>query len=328
MDGVLVVDKPSGPTSHDVVAAARRLLGTARIGHTGTLDPLASGVLPLVVGRATRLARFLSAGPKAYRATVKLGVATDTHDALGQAVAGAGVSGPVPAPAVVAEVAASFRGAILQVPPAFSAKKVGGVRAYALARRQQPVGLAPVAVHVYRLEIDDMGPDVVSLSLLCSGGFYVRALARDLGIALGCGAHLTRLRRTRSGEFDERDALALDALERDPPGPARALVPLSSLLPGLPTAALTPAAAARVAHGGQAGEDDVASWRDARPPEAGDPSHDARDGIDGDHGEALVRLTDAGGRLLGVGRRVAAQPPSGPARPAGRWILQPVVVLV
>jgi tRNA pseudouridine55 synthase len=215
MDGVLVIDKPEGPTSHDVVATARRALGEKRIGHTGTLDPLATGVLPLVLGRATRLVRFLTASDKDYDATILFGVTTDTLDVTGEET-----SRPGGAPSREALVAAlrAFDGEQMQVPPAYSAKKVGGRRAYDFARRDEPVELAAVPVRVSRLELVESGNNRCRLSLTCSAGFYVRALVRDLGERCGTGATLEALRRTRSGEFTIDEAIPLDALEPPDPG--------------------------------------------------------------------------------------------------------------
>ena len=216
MDGLLIVDKPVGPTSHDVVARVRRALGERRIGHTGTLDPLASGVLPLVLGRATRLARFLSASEKRYEAVVRLGLATDSYDAAGQPL-GAPHDGPMPDPAVIERALATFRGTFLQQPPAFSAKKIGGIRSHALARQQRDASGAqcipsppPVSVCVSELELLGVQGCDVALRLTCSAGFYVRTLAHDLGRELGTGAHLAALRRTRAGDLRIEDATALD----------------------------------------------------------------------------------------------------------------------
>ncbi|MGE5834225.1 MAG: tRNA pseudouridine(55) synthase TruB, partial [Acidobacteriota bacterium] len=200
MDGVLLIDKPSGPTSHDVVA---RLRGTSRersIGHTGTLDPRATGLLPLVCGRATRLASLLSGEDKVYEATIRLGWATDTDDADGQPVSEP--SGQLPDDAAIHDAATAFRGTFDQLPPTHSAKRLGGHKAYDLARHAAPVELRPVPVTVHHLDITGRERELVHVRVTASAGFYVRALARDLGSALGCGAHLLALRRTRSGGFD------------------------------------------------------------------------------------------------------------------------------
>jgi tRNA pseudouridine55 synthase len=200
MDGLLVVDKPAGPTSHDVVARMRRVLDERRIGHTGTLDPAATGVLALVLGRATRLAQFLTDSSKSYEAVVRLGVATDTGDAQGRAIGPVG-GRPVPSRDAIEEALQGFRGTFLQQPPAFSAKRIGGKRSHDLARAGVASVLpAPVSVTVHRLDIVGADGDCVTLNLECSAGFYVRALAADLGERLGVGAHLVALRRTRAGD--------------------------------------------------------------------------------------------------------------------------------
>ena len=214
--GALLADKPSGPTSHDVVAFARRLLGTPRVGHTGTLDPLATGLLVLLFGRATRLAQFLAADDKEYLADIRLGIETPTYDAasLDAAVAAADVRRPTDAD--LASALAGFRGSFLQTPPPYSAKKVAGTRAYVSARRSEPVDLKPVPVTVHELELlaPPSGPDpLVRVRVSASAGFYVRSLAHDLGRVLGCGAHLAALRRTRIGRFPVTSALPLSADE-------------------------------------------------------------------------------------------------------------------
>src|SRR5262245_8795257 len=222
LDGLLVIDKPSGPSSHDVVARMRRVLGERRIGHTGTLDPLATGVLPLVLGRATRLARFMSASSKSYEAVVRLGVSTDTADSEGSPI-GSSFSGTLPSRDEIDRALEVFRGTFLQQPPAFSAKKIGGRRSHRIARDKQRLrpcravggevsaieraGGAPAPVEkswrlpdkcqvtVSQLTLTGLQGDLVTLTLDCSAGFYVRSLAHDLGQALGTGAHLEALRR-------------------------------------------------------------------------------------------------------------------------------------
>lgn len=223
--GVLVVDKPSGPTSHDVVDRVRRALGVRRAGHTGTLDPFATGVLPVCVGKATRLARFLGGGEKAYRATLRLGFATTTDDLHGEPL---GEPRPVQVDAAgVSRACQALVGAIDQVPPAFSAKRIGGERLYDLARRGAVAERRACRVSVYALEVLSAVGERVELDVRCSSGTYVRALARDLGAALHVGGHLTALRRTRSGEFDLAPAVAWDELG---PQAAERLVPLEALL--------------------------------------------------------------------------------------------------
>ncbi|MBV8206103.1 MAG: tRNA pseudouridine(55) synthase TruB [Acidobacteria bacterium] len=211
MDGVFVIDKPAGLTSHDVVSRARRILAERSIGHLGTLDPMATGVLPLVVGRMTRLAQFFAAVEKRYEGEIRLGFATTTYDAEGEAL---GESGPVGiSMGEIEAVGSRFRGAIEQKPPPFSAKKIGGVPAYKLARRQQPVALAAVPVHVYELELGPLQGELLGFRARVSSGTYLRSIAHELGAALGVGGHLHRLRRTAAGEFSLADALTLDALE-------------------------------------------------------------------------------------------------------------------
>jgi len=238
MDGLVVIDKPSGPTSHDVVARMRRVLRERRIGHTGTLDPLATGVLPLVLGRATRLARFLSAGDKIYEAVVRLGFATDTADAEGTPL-GAAHDGRFPDPAAIEHALNAFRGSFLQQPPAHSAKKIGGVRSYALAREGAGgTPPAPVTVHVRCLELLGVDGAIIRLRVECSAGFYVRSLARDLGEQLGVGAHLAELRRTRSAGYGINAAVPLDEAERDAARAVAAVIPMRRMLPDLPAVTL------------------------------------------------------------------------------------------
>ncbi|HYC51544.1 MAG TPA: tRNA pseudouridine(55) synthase TruB [Gemmatimonadaceae bacterium] len=208
-DGLLLVDKPVGMTSHAVVSRVRRVVGIQRIGHAGTLDPFATGLLVLLVNRATRLAPFLDAEPKVYRARVRFGTRTTTDDLAGDPIAEA----PPPEQAVVERAIASLTGNLLQMPPAYSAKQVGGTRAYVAARRGKPLDLEPVGVVVHEWTVlERNGPDL-DVEIRCSGGTYVRALARDLGEATGSAAHLSALRRLRSGRFDVSDAIPVDAIE-------------------------------------------------------------------------------------------------------------------
>jgi tRNA pseudouridine55 synthase len=246
MDGVLVVDKPQGLTSHDVVAVARRCLKESRIGHTGTLDPLATGVLPLACGRATRLARFFSSSEKQYDAVIRFGVTTDSYDATGTVISR---SGQVPTRDAVESVTRSLVGHHLQVPPVFSAKKVAGERAYAMARRAEPVELQPVPVHLKTADLLEFTGESARILLACSAGFYVRSFAHALGEQVGTGACLEALRRTRSGPFGLPEAIALDDLQRDPAAAAGRVVPLDRLLLDLPGARLTGEGRTRVSHG-------------------------------------------------------------------------------
>ncbi len=226
-EGLLLVDKPAGRTSHDVVDLARRALGTRRVGHAGTLDPFATGLLVLLVGRATRLAPYLDAEPKVYEATIAFGTETDSDDATGTVTREA----PAPSESDVRAAIPALTGAIEQRPPAVSAKQVGGVRAHAAARQGTPLDLAPVRVQVHAWGALAFDGAALSASITCGGGTYVRALARDLGRATGSAAHCRALRRTRAGCFDVADAVpALDLRER---GPSALRAPVSGLLPEL-----------------------------------------------------------------------------------------------
>jgi tRNA pseudouridine55 synthase len=250
-DGVLVVDKTEGPTSHDVVTFARRALGESRIGHTGTLDPMATGVLPLVIGRATRLAQFLTASDKSYQATIAFGRTTDTYDAAGKET---GSSDRRPARHDVDAALTRFRGTFEQTPPAYSAKNIDGERSYDLARKSArragassepsvPVRPKAVSVDVRRLEVLSFDGETARLDMQVTAGFYVRTLAHDLGEALGCGAVLTGLRRTRSGEFGLDQAVPLaDVLQAPRESLAARLVPFRDLLPDVPSVQLRSAA--------------------------------------------------------------------------------------
>ena len=318
MDGLLVIDKPVGPTSHDAVATMRRVFGERRIGHTGTLDPAASGVLPLVIGRATRLARFLSASDKRYEAVVRLGVATDTHDALGEPTA---VTGPdrLPTPDLIARALEEFRGTFLQRPPLYSAKKIAGRRSYEIARAvtalavdapPAPPAVAPAAVSVtvHSLEIVGIGDNRVTLTLDCSAGFYVRSLAHELGERLGIGAHLAALRRTASAGFTLADALPLQDAVRDPSRARGEVISIDRLLSGLPSAVLTDEGRRRVAQGRDVGPADL------------DEAFGVVFGAEGDGASgtpATIRLVDRQGQLVGIGE---------PAGTSG--LLHPSVVLV
>jgi tRNA pseudouridine55 synthase len=339
MDGLLVVDKPAGPTSHDVVARVRRALGERRIGHTGTLDPAATGVLPLVLGRATRLARFLSASDKSYEAVVCLGVSTDTCDAAGTA-SGPRYEGPMPSRETIDRALDEFRGTFLQQPPAYSAKKIDGQRSYRIARGESRalsesqlsftgagapppartdadasprIGMSsarhgrgrypdPVTVTTSRVDLLSVAGDRVTLHVSCSAGFYVRALAHGLGERLGIGAHLLALRRTRSGDITLDQAVPLDAVEQDPERAIRAVLPVSRMLSGLSAVLLTVEGARRAAHG-----------LDIRPAD----SEAAGTGRSPAFAEPFVRLMDPAGDLVAIGT---------PAGVSG--FLHPAVVLV
>ena len=250
-DGVIVIDKPAGPTSHDVVAVLRRAMRGRKVGHTGTLDPLASGVLPLVIGKATRLAQFLSSAEKEYDAHIELGVTTTTLDRGGDVVARDRMRATSElTAAMIEDTVAEFRGTYLQQPPVFSAKKIDGDRAYDLARRNAPVRLQPVQVTATVLEVIEWRGATLRLRLVCSAGYYVRSLADAIGQRLGTGAHLAGLIRTRSGDFTLGEAVGLDVVDRRPQDAAARVIPLAALLPSLPAITLTPEGASLAARGG------------------------------------------------------------------------------
>jgi tRNA pseudouridine55 synthase len=317
MDGILIVDKPEGWTSHDVVARARRLLREKRIGHTGTLDPFATGVLVLLVGRATRLAQFLSGAEKEYEATMRLGYATDTGDLTGARREGESAKDCAAVTREELEAAlASLRGEIEQVPPMYSAKKIGGKKLYELARRGEEIEREAVRVSVKEFEViagedgsfiksnGDATCDVRA-RVVCSAGTYVRTLAESVGKHLGTGAHLASLRRTRAGEFGVEGAVSMESLQRlveegSPVEGVRVgggdefLLPIQTALPHMPAVHLTSDEARRVRHGA------AVDARNAVPLEDG----------------ANVAMFEEGGALLAVGVYDSA-----------RGLLQPRVML-
>lgn len=248
--GFLVVDKPRGWTSHDVVNAARRWLGTRRVGHLGTLDPLATGVLPLAVREATKLVPFLEGGDKSYAGVIRLGLETDTLDAEGRVVRRH--EGGFPDEAAVRRALAGFVGEIEQIPPMFSAVKQAGVPLHRLARQGREVAREPKRVRIHRLALVKYTAPDVEIEVDCSAGTYVRTLASDLGRVLGCGAHLACLRRTRSQPFSEDQATAEPVLRREAEEAGiegRILPPVGPL--GLPVLRLEPHELHRVLHGGE-----------------------------------------------------------------------------
>jgi tRNA pseudouridine55 synthase len=275
--GVLIVDKPQGLTSHDVVVAVRRVLGERRVGHSGTLDPMATGVLALAIGPATRLVQFLSGEVKQYDAVVRFGLETTTYDTTGEVVAD---TGRHPEPAAVAPALAAFRGTFPQIPPAYSAKQVGGMRAYTLARDRhagRPV-LAPVMVTVHDLTVSSYESGRAALTMTVSAGFYVRSLAHDLGQALGTGAVLEALRRTRSGRFTAEAAVPFaDLVSGTRDTVAGHIVPMDRLLPDVPAMPLSSVEVRQVRHG-----------RDVPLPPGWDES------------PPLVRLVDEASRLVAL----------------------------
>lgn len=234
ISGVLVMDKPSGMTSHDVVAAARRLLGTRQVGHFGTLDPFATGVLPLSVGKATRFTQFYLKSRKAYEGTMCFTHSTDTYDASGQLTSEKQT--PELDRAVLEKAFREYTGRVMQTPPAFSAKRVAGTRAYKLARQKKPVQLAPVEVEIYALELLAIDGPQVRFAVECSGGTYVRSLVHEIGQKIHSPAHLATLRRTAVAEFTEDRAVTIEKLhELVNQGKLEScLVRLEALLPGCP----------------------------------------------------------------------------------------------
>lgn len=293
-DGVLVLAKPPGPTSHDVVALARRLTGTRRIGHGGTLDPFASGVLPLFLGGATRLVEYHLGDRKGYRATICFGASSTTDDLDGELIP---VAGPQLSGSSVEAALEMFRGEIRQRPPSFSAIQVGGRRAYAMAREGVAPELAERTVTIQALSLvawnsDDPSRPIAIIDVECSAGTYVRAIARDLGAALGSGAYLGALVRTASGPFRLEDAVTLDALRAAASEGAaavtRLLLPVDAGLEAMPSVRLEPGEIA-----------DAAMGRFVRPVA----------GLAGLPSGAPIRLLDEGGRIVGIGslegRRIA-----------------------
>ncbi|MGB7189393.1 MAG: tRNA pseudouridine(55) synthase TruB [Acidobacteriaceae bacterium] len=251
MNGLLILDKPAGMTSHDVVAKVRRATGETSIGHLGTLDPMATGVLPLLLGKFTRLAQFYGSAEKAYAGTIRFGFATDTYDAEGAAV-GERVD-PRLTLELVRAVAANFRGEIEQMPPAISAKKVGGKPAYKIARAGGVPELKPVRISVAEFSIESLDGGVAAFSMRVSAGGYVRAVAHAMGQTLGCGAHLASLRRVAAGPFTLDQALRLDEVEAlGGAGELAARLPHPrTLLPEIPSVTADEQTAGRLRNGMQ-----------------------------------------------------------------------------
>jgi len=251
MDGILNIHKPSGMTSHDVVECARRTLRERRIGHTGTLDPLATGVLVLCVGKATRIAQYLEAGEKEYRAVMRLGISTDTLDAEGRVLQTIPYSPPTRQ--LVLDTLKDFTGAIMQRPPAYSAVKIAGVPSYKLARAGNVEPHKPRPVTIHGIELTEYEDPFVSLTVQCSKGVYIRTLCAEIGNTLSMGAHLVKLERTRSGNFRLEQAITLDRLaDMAAANTAKdALVPIDEALTDFPLVPVSAAEAVRVLHGNQ-----------------------------------------------------------------------------
>jgi tRNA pseudouridine55 synthase len=270
--GLLLVDKPAGITSHDVVAIVRRATHTRRVGHTGTLDPFATGLLVVLVGRGTRLIPYVDGDRKTYEAVIRFGAETDTDDLTGSVIREAAL----PANDAVAAALSSLVGETSQLPPAYSAKQVGGRRAYAAARSGTPLELQPVRVRIDRIDAGDRVGADLPVRVTCGAGTYIRAIARDVGRLSNSAAHLASLRRVASGPFDVADAVDIDTIEAG----SFSLAPLSAAIPSMPSRVLDAADLARVLHG---------NWIDAR---------DA---------ESRVALTDEHDELVAVAEREGAQ---------------------
>jgi tRNA pseudouridine55 synthase len=249
MNGVLIVDKPTGLTSHDVVNRVRRVLDQKSVGHVGTLDPLATGVLPLVIGNLTRLAQFYTTAEKQYEGVIRFGFSTDTYDAEGEP------SSVPQVPQVTLEqlrtLAMRFRGDIEQVPPPFSAKKIQGIPAYKLARKKKDVPLKPAQVKIMEFEIENVEEGQARFRARVASGTYMRSIAHDLGQLAGCGAHLQSLRRTAVSEFTIEDAHTIEQLEQAGDSPSREVLFIHPrrLLPQFPSVTATPDATVRIRNG-------------------------------------------------------------------------------
>ncbi len=281
MEGVVNINKPSGMTSHDVVQHVRRVLGEKRIGHTGTLDPLATGVLVLCIGQATRIAQYLEAGEKEYEAVMRLGITTDTLDAEGRILETR--SSPVPEQDEIVSLMQRFRGTIMQRPPAFSAVKISGIPSYKLAREGKAELNKPRPVTIKALELTAYEYPFVSITVTCSKGVYIRSLCADLGDALGTGAHVSKLQRTRSGCFSIANAVTLEEFTSmaEAGTEAQAVATIDDALADVPPILLAEDESERVTHGSKVSCPD-------------EPETDGRNG--------LVRLHDPLGRLLALAR--------------------------
>src|SRR5262245_10878393 len=241
MDGVLIIDKSQGITSHDVVLAIRKKLGVSKVGHLGTLDPMATGVLPVCVGKATRVAQFIPSAPKEYEGEIRFGFATNTYDREGVPT---GEETPFRSSREeILAAMSSLTGVLDQVPPPFSAKKIGGEPSHKLARKNAAVAMAPSRIEVQKFESIDLSGRLMTFRVVCSPGTYIRSLAHDLGLRLGCGAHLNALRRTRSGDFRLESAVKLDQSS------SLDLIPMERLLHAMPCIDVSDGDENKVAHG-------------------------------------------------------------------------------
>jgi tRNA pseudouridine55 synthase len=243
VDGILNIDKAGGMTSHDVVQTVRKKFGMSKVGHLGTLDPMATGVLPVCTGKATRLAQFLPSFPKEYEGEIRFGFPTNTYDREGVAT-----KNPEPLEGdakSVREAMMEFLGAIDQTPPPYSAKKIGGVPSYKLARRNQAVEMTPVRVEIEKFDLLSFNPPFATFRVICSAGTYIRSLVHELGGKIGCGAHLNALRRTRSGDFRIEDAVKLEGISH------ANILPIDRLLSSWPRIEVSDAEEIKVIHGNE-----------------------------------------------------------------------------
>jgi tRNA pseudouridine55 synthase len=294
MDGALIINKSRGLTSHDVVLRVRRILRTRAVGHLGTLDPIATGVLPLLVGAATRLQRFYGARRKRYQGRIRFGFATDTYDADGRPL------GPDRHPDVglveVRRYLAGLTGKIEQTPPPYSAKKIQGVAAYERARRREKFTLKPVDVEVYRFDIDSVDGPTADFLIECSAGTYIRSLVHDLGELTGWGAHLTEITRTASGEFTLENSIRLEELEaaaREERLP-QVMIPLGELLPDLPQVTVPATLERKLRQGGRIEVSDS----EIQAPRLSSP-------IDSDTWKPLrLRIFNQEGRLIAIAQAI------------------------
>lgn len=278
-DGLLVLDKPAGITSHDVVAIVRRVTGEKSVGHLGTLDPMATGVLPLLLGRYTRLAQFFGQAEKQYTGHIRFGFATNTFDAEGVTV---GEPRPLTLGlADLQQIAQHFQGEMNQVPPVFSAKKLNGVPAHKLARAGLPVQVKPARIYIHDFSLQALEADIASFTMTVSAGGYVRSVAHELGQLAGCGAHLSSLRRTRAGAFTLAHAITVDNLKQSTPEALTARLPHPrTLLPEMPSVTVDENTAGRLRNGMQVNLPDYSQ-------------------------ASLVKVFTAPAELFGIARRIA-----------------------
>ncbi|MDD5543741.1 MAG: tRNA pseudouridine(55) synthase TruB [Acidobacteriia bacterium] len=286
MDGIIVIDKPQGITSHDVVDVIRKAAGQRRVGHLGTLDPLATGVLPVALGQATRLQQFYLSSRKAYEGVIRYGFSTSTYDSEGQP------GSPAVIPAFSEETLTAkkslFLGAIQQTPPVFSSKKISGISAHRMARKNLPVHLSPAAVHVFRFEISKRLGDEARFEVECSAGTYVRSLAHDLGQALGCGAHLKALRRTQSGEFTLQQAIPLTQIDQKTGQWKDRIIPLNKLVAWMQSLSVSENDREKILHG-------TSFPFQLKAEDSVEPTSQRRDS------NRWLRLLDSAGRLIAIG---------------------------